>query len=80
MSRSSNYRLKEDYHLSTGKWGSDTKLIPAGSYVRPLELCYVPQHVLDDPRWPFVDTKKEVYCYVNRLGIVPIPKDIIRGE
>lgn len=80
MSRSPNYRLKEDFHLSTGSWGSDTKVIPAGSYVRPIELTYVPQHVVDDLRWRYFDPKLEVFCYVKALGIVPIPKKHIRGE
>lgn len=80
MSRSPNYRLKEDYHLSTGKWGSDTKTIPAGSYVRPIDLCYVPNHVLEDTRWQGLDLKNHVFCYVKLLGIVPIDKSVIRDE
>jgi hypothetical protein len=80
MSRSPNYRLKEDYHLAMGRYGADSKTIPAGSYVRPIDLCYVPPHVLDDDRWENVDLSTHVFCYVRNLGIVPIIKSVIRDE
>lgn len=76
MSRTPNYRLNTDfsYSASPGMWANmDQKVIPAGSYVRPLELTYVPKHVVEDKRWEFFNKDLDVFCYTKN-GIIPIPR------
>jgi hypothetical protein len=53
----------------------DTYTIPEGSFVKPIEYCYVPQHVKDANKHH--DKLKEIFCY-TREGIVSIPRNIIR--
>lgn len=53
----------------------DVKMLPANSFVRPIDIKYVPQHCLD--RFPGFDSKYQVFVYC-RYGIVPIPKNQIR--
>lgn len=68
------YVLDADHNIW---YGSETKVIPQGSFVKPINLAYVPQHVKDDSRWKFIRHDVEVFCY-SRFGIVAIPRRIIR--
>lgn len=83
MSRTPNYRLMEDFVVaaSGGSYmmGGDYKTLPEGSYVRPIELAYVPKHVLEDKRWQHFNKDKEIFVY-TKIGIVPVPKRILRDE
>jgi hypothetical protein len=79
MSRTPNYRTTDDYSFYTGSNWGDSKMLPAGSYVRPIELGYVPKHVLEDKRWSLFDKSKDVFVY-SKLGIVMIPLRILRDE
>ncbi len=74
-SRTPNYSLIESYtyYLSPG----DSLTLPAGTFVRPIELTYVPKHVLEDPRKVGFNKEAEVYCYC-RHGIIAIPRKIIK--
>ena len=56
---------------------SDQKILPPGTFVRPIDVRYVPDHVLNDPRWVFFNKEKEVFCYTS-IGIVAIKKDLLR--
>ncbi len=49
----------------------------AGTFVRPIDLKYVPKHITDDERWKYFDKNTDVFCYYSG-GIVPIPKALIR--
>lgn len=71
--RTPNYVLSEAHYHHVGPM--DARTLPAGTFVRPIELCYVPKHVTEANRE--FDKEKEVYCYC-RYGILPIPKSIIR--
>lgn len=51
--------------------------LPAGTFVKPIQYCYLPQHVKDDGRWGYVSLEDNVFCYCS-LGIVPIPRKIVR--
>lgn len=75
MNRTPNYVLTRDFMVAQN--GRDYKKLPCGSFVRPIELRYVPQHVIDDPLNTFFDVKLEVYCY-TRYGLISIPKKDIR--
>ncbi len=72
--RTPNYALKEAYIVHINDY--DRITLPAGSFIRPIEKRYVPKHVLEDKRWPFVDHKEEVFAY-TRHGIFPIPRNKI---
>lgn len=79
--RTPNYRLIQDHTVSSGSglMGADYKTLPAGSYVRPIELSYVPPHVKEDSRWKYFNKELEVFAY-TKFGIIPIPKYILRDE
>lgn len=71
-------------HVLTQKWEwrigpSDTMTLPPGTFVRPIEIQYVPKHVLEDDKWKFFGASLSgcVYCY-SSLGIIPVSLDIIR--
>lgn len=68
-----NFKLTESHSWNLGQ--HDSRTLPAGSFVRPIETRYVPQHILDE--WKWVDHKSEVFVYC-RYGIVPVPKRILR--
>lgn len=73
--RSQNFITQESHSFAQGMY--DTKIIPAGTFVRPIEYCYVPKHVKDDPRWRHFDQKTEIFCYCS-YGMVPILREKIR--
>lgn len=50
--------------------------LPAGSFVQPISHRYLPSHIKESIT-PYQNTDQGVYCY-TRLGIIWIPKDIIR--
>ena len=54
----------------------DSKTLEAGTFVRPIELCYVPKHVLEDKRWRGIGPDF-VFAY-TRYGIIPILKSRIK--
>ena len=59
---------------------AETKELPAGSFVKPIERRYLPAHVLADPRWRLmVDNDDFVFCYTN-FGIVPILRTKVKME
>lgn len=70
-----NYILSEDYSYPTGP--HESKILNSGMFVRPIEIHYVPKHVLDNPLWRGFNKTKEVFVYC-RYGIVPVPRNIVR--
>lgn len=77
--RTPNYRINEDFSFYTPGSFGDSKMLPEGSYVRPIELSYVPKHVLEDKRWALFNKDKDMFVYC-KLGIVCVPKRIVRDE
>lgn len=67
--RTANYRLNSELQIYVDRYGSKT--LPTGSFVRPIELKYVPQHVLE--KYDATDTKYHVFAYTH-YGIIPIPR------
>lgn len=55
----------------------DERVLPKGMFVRPVDIKYVPKHVLEDPRWKFMHPPTEVFIYC-RYGFFVVPKDKIR--
>lgn len=68
-----NYVLDSDFNIPYGH--HDVKTLPAGSFVRPLEFIYVPQHIKDENKW--FNEHNDVYCY-TKIGIIAIPKHQVR--
>jgi hypothetical protein len=69
-----NYVLTEEVKCLNGaEWRS----LPAGSFVRPILLRYLPQHILDAPGHTWFDPSVSVYCF-TRYGIIPVEKNKIR--
>jgi hypothetical protein len=71
-----NFVLMSEYRPYMGS-SSDPVVLPAGAFVRPIDLKYVPKHVIEDRRWSSFNEKTEVFCY-TRVGIIPIPIDAMR--
>lgn len=78
-----NYVLIEDVQVNlgvaSGGWNmpADYKVLPAGSFVRPINYDYVPKHVLEDPKWKNFNSEKEIFCY-TKLGFIAIEKKMLR--
>lgn len=72
-----NYMLNAPYSFECGQNAYDTKTLPEGTFVRPIEIQYVPAHILDNKRWRSFNSSKEIFCYTH-YGIIPIPREKIR--
>ena len=70
-----NYVLTDVVYVNQGS--SDSKHLPIGSFVRPIDSRYVPEHILEDPRYRFFDKTNDIFCY-TKYGIVSIPKAYLR--
>jgi len=57
------------------QYSSDSKVIPKGTFVRPIKFEYLPSHITKDVR--NFDKKHYVFCYTP-IGIHKIPKKLIR--
>lgn len=71
-----NFIITEDhtYGEDSSRWSMESKILPKDSFVRPIDILYVPKHVKE--KWVGVNLKTHVYCY-TRAGIMPIPRNII---
>jgi hypothetical protein len=47
------------------------KVLPAGSFVKPIRECYLPKHVTEDPKNRFFDPNVHlyVYCYYGFIYV-----------
>lgn len=76
-----NYTMTQDFSYNaaggsgSGWGGSDYKIIPAGAFVRPIEPCYVPKHIVE--RWKSFDPKTDFYVYCSH-GLIVVPKKLVR--
>lgn len=71
-----DYVTSEDYKFIYNElW--DKKVLPARTFVRPIELKYVPQHIKDSFFHKFFDSKTEVYVYCS-YGMIAIPIKLLR--
>lgn len=65
--RTPNWCINTAISISYGT--HDFKTLPAGSFVRPIHIDYVPKHVIE--KNPLFNPTTETYCF-TRYGIVPI--------
>ncbi len=71
--RTPNWRLTADFIVKRA--GRTSVTLPAGSYVRPMDLYYVPEHIKDAN--PYFWESSETYCY-TRHGIVAVPNHYLQ--
>ncbi len=74
MSRTPNFTIMSPVNFSHV---SGNLTLEPGDFVRPIALCYVSQHVIDDKRWRWFDPQNDVFCYTH-YGVIPIPKRNLR--
>lgn len=74
-----NYVLTENFTFYQHGWGGDSRLLPEGASVRPIELYWVPKHVLEHKRWESFNKDTDVFVYC-RYGFVAVPKKIVREK
>lgn len=75
--RAPHYRITKPFEVKL-EYGqkTDTVTFPAGTFVRPVELKYLPEHIRNRQiPWPIVN-KDPVWCY-TRYGFHPIPRELI---
>lgn len=70
-----NYVLMEDVSYTKGVYSSG--MLPKGTFVRPVELGYMPKHVVDDERWRWFNKEKDVFVYCS-IGFIVVPKSSLR--
>lgn len=70
-----SYMLMKDHHISIGV--GETRILPAGSFVCPVEPYYLPRHIKDQPSFQYFNRQTELFCY-TRFGITVIPKHLVR--
>lgn len=70
-----DYVLVEDVHYNAG--GFESKVLTAGTFVRPIDKYYIPQHVKDKPECKYYTEGETYYCYTPH-GILVIHKSKIR--
>lgn len=73
MAKVPTYILKEPYRFGPLH---DMKEMPQGSFIRPIELCYVPKHCFSGPAATYYSKERDVFCYTH-YGIIPIPKNLV---
>lgn len=56
---------------------NDSLTIPEMTFVKPIEIRWVPKHVVENPRWQSFNPDKDVFCYCH-YGIIPIPRSKVR--
>jgi len=61
--------------LKNDMWEKMT--IPKGTFVKPIEVCYLPKHIKDGRLFKLVDFNDEVYVY-SSYGIHPILRKSLR--
>jgi hypothetical protein len=59
----------------------DQKILPSGSFVRPIAFCYLPEEIrnkeLDKVVYSRINLDNFVFCYTH-YGIIVISRDILR--
>lgn len=70
-----NYMTTEDIRL-VADW-QDEFIIPAGTFVKPVDLVYVPKHVVDSKYNMHYNKDEDQFCY-SSYGMHIIPNKFIR--
>lgn len=62
--------------LKNERW--DKLVIPAGTFVKPIETTYLPAHIKKGDLFKLFMPATEIYVYCS-YGMFPVPKDAIRS-
>lgn len=71
-----DFVLTEEFSIYNGP--QDSKVLKAGSFVRPISKCYLPKHITEDPHNQYIFDDR-VFCYTH-YGIILIPKKLLRQK
>lgn len=72
--RITEYILSEDMVVDQ----SNNKTLPAGSFVKPIDPYWLPQHIKDTSNFKWMNKETQVFCY-TALGMVLIPWEKLRA-
>ena len=75
MARAPTYITMVDHKIMNEVW--EEKILPSGSFVKPIHDIWLPKHIKDSSFYRFIDYEKDTYVYCH-FGIISIPWDIIR--
>jgi hypothetical protein len=53
--------------------------LPAGLYVRPVALKYIPTHLSDMSEHRYMNHDTHVFCY-SKYGFLSLPRSLIKQE
>lgn len=65
-----NWVLNEDHSIYRGQ--QDSIVLKEGTFARPLDIGYVPDHIKETPENKYFNGDTEVYCYTPK-GILALP-------
>jgi len=57
--------------------GGGEQPLPAGSFVKPIELTYLPVHIKESKDYKYFNKEIDVFCYTH-YGLVLLPLKLIR--
>lgn len=70
-----DYAIQVDVNFMSAD--GELKTLKAGSFVKPIEACYLPAHIKNDKKAMYnFDPKTETFVYC-RSGIVRVPKSAL---
>jgi hypothetical protein len=70
-----NYVLTEELSMADGRGGH--KVLPSGSFIRPIDKKYLPKHVLEDDKFKGYNIDSYEFCY-SSAGIILVHKSQLR--
>ena len=69
------YTTMEEYVIVRTVGKED--ILPVGSFVKPIELVYLPQHIKDSSSYRWMKIAEQIFCYTH-FGIILLPTNLIR--
>lgn len=72
-----NYLTTEEcsFVLNDNIW--EKKILPAGTFVRPIDVRWLPNHIKESSSFRWMNDATEVFVYC-KFGIILIPIKIVR--
>jgi hypothetical protein len=68
-----NYVTTEEITLHSAN-GQASKVVEAGSFVKPVEYCYLPSHIKESTEGRRLNEELDVFCYC-KCGFIVIPRN-----
>lgn len=73
--KTQEYCLNQDVTVTL--FHNEKKELPKGAFVVPIDLKWVPKHILDSDMGRWFNKDCHTFCY-TRYGIVSVPTETIR--